>query len=131
MENSKVLKVVLFLSGLLLIVVGTASLFAPVAFKAGAGIDLEGNVNLLNEVRGYGGILLGCGILILLGAFIPNLSYTSNIVSIVVYLFFGAGRVVSILLDGMPADALIKATAAEIIFGLLGVFAFLKYRKKA
>jgi len=130
MKNSKVLKTILFLSGLLLIAVGTAILLTPVAFTARNGIDLGGNISLLNDIRGNGGVLLGSGVLIMLGAFIHKLSFTSIMVSIVVYLSFGMARVLSIILDGMPADGLVKATSVEIIFGLVCVFAFLKYREK-
>ena len=130
MKSSKILKTILFFSGLLLMGVGTAILLTPVAFSARNGIVLDGNISLLNDIRGNAGVLLSTGVLILLGAFIHKLSFTSIIVSFVVFLSFGLSRVLSIILDGMPADGLIKATVVEIIFGLVGLFAFLKFREK-
>ena len=130
MKHSKILKTILFISGLLLITVGTATLLSPVAFTARNEIDIVGNISLLNEIRGNGGVLLLNGVLILLGAFIHRLSFTSTVVSFVLYLSYGSARVLSLLLDGMPADGLIKATVIEIVFGLVSLFAFLKYRDK-
>jgi hypothetical protein len=68
--------------------------------------------------------------LIVLGAFIKKLSYTSTIVSTVIYVFFFIARVISILVDGLPSDGLIFATYLELFFGLLGVFVLIKYRIK-
>ena len=130
MRNSNVLKAVLFLSGLLLILVGVEMLFDPDNMLGKHGININGNISLLNELKGHGGVLLGCGILILLGAFFNKLSYTSILVSVVVYLSFAIGRVIGILVDGFPSEGLIIALALEFIFGLLGLFCFFKYREK-
>ncbi|MFT5844438.1 MAG: hypothetical protein ACI8QW_000298 [Saprospiraceae bacterium] len=109
MKNSKVLKGFLIISGLLLIFVGGSILFNPVGFTAKNGIDLGGNISLLNDVRSSGSLFLLIGVFILLGSFIQKLIYTSSFLVIIGYLGVGFGRVVSILSDGMPADGLIKA----------------------
>ena len=130
MENSKVLKFILFLSGLLLIIIGGAFLFIPVEFSAKDGIELGNNISLLSNVRSASGVVMGSGILIMLGAFFPKLSFTSTVVSIVVFLSYGLSRILAIVMDGMPAEGLVKATVVEMILGLVSVFALLKYRKK-
>jgi hypothetical protein len=131
MKNSKVLKTILFFSGLLLTVVGAAILFAPVASSARNGIELGSNISLLNDVRASGGVVLGSGVLILLGAFMARLTFTSTVVSIVIYLSYGISRILSIVMDGMPVEGLVRATIVEILIGLVGVFALIKYRENA
>lgn len=130
MGNSKILKVILFLSGLLLILVGQGILMNPASFLAKHDIDLGGNISLISELKSHGGVFLGLGILILLGAFIKRLSFTSTIVSTVIYVFFFIARVLSILVDGTPAEGLVIATYIEIFFALLGIFALIKYLPK-
>ena len=131
MKNSKVLKTVLIISGLVLTGVGGAILFIPGAFFATNGIDLGENISLLNEIRPPGGALLASGIVIMLGAFVAKLTFTSAVISIVMYLSYGISRVLSIAIDGMPAEGLVMATVIEIIIGLVGVLALLKYQEHA
>jgi len=128
MKTSKVLRIILLVSGLILTGVGGAVLFMPVAFYAGNGIDLGGNISLLNEIRSPGGALLASGILIMLGAFVAKLTFTSTVISVLMYLSYGMSRILSIAIDGMPTEGLLKATAVEIVIGLVGVVALLKYR---
>ena len=67
MQNSKVLKVILFICGALILLPGLIALFNPVGFTARNGVDIIGNISMLNDYRGMGGMLLGSGIIILLG----------------------------------------------------------------
>lgn len=46
MKNSKVIKAVLFISGLIATVIGAAIVATPTAFYATYGIELGGNVSL-------------------------------------------------------------------------------------
>jgi hypothetical protein len=128
MKNSKVLKTILIISGLIATGIGGAILFTPVAFQASAGIDLGGNISLLSEIRRLGGALLASGILIMLGAFVAKLTFTSTVISIMIYLSYGISRILSMAIDGMPAEVLVMATVVEIIIGLVSLFALLKYR---
>jgi hypothetical protein len=128
MKNSKVLKTFIFLSGLLLTVFGAATLFVPITVSASHGVELGSNISLLNDVRGSGGVLLGSGIIILLGVFINKFTFTSAVVSIVVFLSWGTSRILVIAMDGMPHEGLVRATLVETIIGLVGVFVFYKYR---
>jgi hypothetical protein len=131
MKNSNVLKAVLIISGLVLTGVGGAILFIPGTFFATNGIDLGENIGLLNEIRSPGGALLASGLVIMLGAFVAKLTFTSAVISIVMYLSYGISRILSIAMDGMPAEGLVLATVVEIIIGLVGVFALLRYRERA
>ena len=130
MQDSKVLKVVLFLAGLLILVVGGATLFFPEAFSAKHGVILAKDISLFNDIRGAGGLMFASGLLIISGAFMKKMAFTSAVVGSTVYLVFAFARIVSIVLDGMPAEGLIKATVVETVMGLIVLAAFIKFRNK-
>ncbi len=130
MRNSKVLKTILITSGLIATGIGAAILFMPVAFYAAYGIEIGDNFGLLNEIRASGGALLASGILIMSGAFVDKLAFTAIVVSTLLYLPYGLSRVMSIAIDGMPAEGFVQAAVFEIIIGLACIFAFVKYRGK-
>jgi len=128
MKNSKVLKSILILSGLIASGIGATILFAPVAFYATYGIELGSNSSLLNEIRAPGGALLVSGILIISGAFVNKLTFTAVIISTLLYLSYGLSRVMSIAVDGMPVEGLVQAAILEMAIGVACVFALIKYR---
>jgi hypothetical protein len=129
MKNSKVLKTILFVSGFILTGIGGAILLMPMALFASNGIDLGGNISLLNEIRPPGGALLASGLLIMSGAFVTKMTFSAAVLTILVYLSYGISRILSMAIDGIPAKGLVVATVVEIIIGLVGIFAFLKYRE--
>lgn len=129
MKNSKVVKGYLGLAGLLLVMIGGMVLFNPVEFKLGQGVDLGDDVSILNDVRASGALYLAIGLTLISGIFISRLTYTSTLLAIIGYLSVGIGRVVSIVLDGMPVDGLFKATIAEFVIALIGLVIFLKYKE--
>lgn len=128
MENSKTLKSILFVSGLIAAGIGGAILFTPEVFYAPYGIDLGANYSLLNEVRAPGGALLASGLLILSGAFISKLAFASTLIGALLYLSYGLSRILSMAIDGMPDDRLVQATALELVIGLACIVALGKYR---
>jgi len=127
MKTSKALKTILLISGLIASAIGATILFAPDAFYASYGIELGGNLSLLNEIRASGGALLTSGLLIMSGAFVDKLTYTATVVSTLLYLSYGLSRIMSIAIDGMPVEGLIQAAALELIIGLVCIFALVKY----
>jgi len=128
MKNSKMLKTILILSGAIGAGIGAAILFAPAAFHGSAGIELGDSASLLSEIRAPGGMLLACGLLIMLGAFIARMTFTATVISAALYLSYGASRLFSMAIDGMPHETLVLAAALEIIVGLVCVFALVKYQ---
>ena len=130
MKDSKVLKIILFLLGLILFILGSWRLINPISFFENSGLALSYDVGLLNEARATGGVVVGFGILILLGTFFQKLSYTSTIAAFVIFLSFGFSRVIGIILDGNPGESIIQGILFEFTFGLLGLFALYKYRDK-
>lgn len=129
MKNSKVLKTILFLSGLLLSFTGAALTFIPVEFNSSNGVDLGGNISVLSDIRAAASVLLLGGGLIFLGVFIPKLTFTSSILAVLLLLGYGFGRALSMGLDGMPAEALLMATISEFVLGFANLFAFFKYQE--
>ena len=129
MRNSNVIKTVLILSGLISSVIGGAILFDPVVFYATYDIELAGNISLFNEIRAPGGALLASGLLIMLGAFVDKLTFTSVVVATLLYLSYGLSRILSMAIDGMPVEGLVQAAVLEIAIGLVCVLILVKYRE--
>ena len=129
MKNSKVLKGILIVLGLVLTIIGLWRLFDPIAFFENSGLVLSNEAGLLSEARAAGGAVVGFGIVILLGAFNQRLSYTSTITALVVFLGFGIARLIGFSLDGNPGEGVIQGIIIELGLGLLSVFALFKYRE--
>ncbi len=121
MELIKIM--ILSLSALLLIFVGLMRLSNPIkAYSKNSGITLENNVNLINEMRGVSALMLCSGILIALGTIIPELTFTSFVVAILIFIGFAFGRLISMTLDGKPNKQLIQGIVFELVFGLANIY---------
>ena len=129
MRDSKVLKTILIVAGVVGMIVGGANLFVPVAFNASSGIDLGENISLMNEMRASGGGLLLSSVVIVMGAFVSRLAFTSTLLATMLYLGYGFSRLVSIMVDGMPSDDLVSVAIFEIFVGLVALFGLWKYQK--
>lgn len=128
MRDSKFVKAMLIISGLLLIFIGGSYLFTPIEFYSSANqTDISGQVNLLSEIRASGGGLLLGGILVMIGAFKSKMAYTSTVISIMIWMGYGVARIFSMSADGMPNEGLITATIFELIIGVVGIIALKKY----
>ena len=130
MKNSKVLKGFLILSGLLLTFIGGATLFMPVAMKASAGINIAGNISVINDTRASSALFLAVALLIISGAFSRKLTFTASLISFIFFLSVGTGRIISLVADGMPVDGLVKATGLELVLGIIGAILFKVYQDK-
>lgn len=130
MNRSKMFTAILIMSGIIGVFVGGNILLDPIHFYAASGISLGENISLLNEIRASGGALVAVGGLIFIGAFWKKLTFTSIIISMLMFLSYGFSRVLSMLLDGMPKEIFVTVAVCEIVIGLLAFFALLKYNKK-
>ncbi|NNG03838.1 MAG: DUF4345 domain-containing protein [Inquilinus sp.] len=131
MGNSMIPKTILFLSGLVASGIGAAILLLPVEFYAANGMELGGSVSALNEARASGGALMASGALIMIGAFVARLFFTSAVLATLLYLAYGLSRVLSMAVDGMPTDGLLQATVFEIAVGLVCAVVLFRYRERA
>lgn len=111
----------LIVAGLIGTALGTMILFTPVAFYAGYDIDPTGQVNLLSELRSHGLAVVGAGLFMASGAFLPRFAIPAIFVSAGFYLSYGLSRLVAVALDGMPSNSLLLATGMEIVIGLVGL----------
>jgi hypothetical protein len=115
--------ITLSLSGLLLFFVGTMRLSNPIkTYLKNSGIKLEKEVNLLNEMRGVSSVMMCGGIIILLGIFIPQLTFASFVVAALIFLGFAIGRLLSIRLDGKPNKLIVQGLISEIVLGAANIF---------
>lgn len=108
---------ILALSGGLLLLIGATILADPIAYQAGLGVDLPRHATLLSDLRAMGGGLLGFGLLLCLGAWQPTLRATAAIAGATLYLGYGLARLLSLAVDGRPAEALIVSAAIELSVG--------------
>jgi len=116
---------VLSLSGLLLLSIGALRISNPIGnYSKNSGIKIENEVNLLNEVRGTSAVMLFGGATILSGTTIPQMTFASHVVAILIFLGFAFGRLVSIRLDGRPNKLIIRGLIFELVLGSLNVVGF-------
>ena len=130
MRNSKALKVYLIISGLLLTFIGGATLLMPVQMKMSAGIDVAGNISVLNDIRAASALLFVVAMITILGVFLKKMTYTSSLISFLTFLALGLGRLISIAVDGDPVDGLMKATILEFVLGGIGAILFATHQLK-
>lgn len=116
----------LSLSGLLLFFVGIMRMSNPVkSYAKNSGIELGNDVNLLNEMRGVGAVMLCSGIIILLGTVVPVLTFTSFIVATLTFIGFAMGRTMSMISDGKPNKQISQGLIFELVFGTVNVICLL------
>ena len=113
--------VFLFLSGLLLLGIGSAILVIPQTFHGGNGIALDDDPSLLSEVRAPGGLLTASSILILVGTFRRSLRPLATVLTVLFYGSFGLARLLGFALDGIPTRGLVGSTVIELIVALIGL----------
>nr|WP_318700659.1 MULTISPECIES: DUF4345 domain-containing protein [unclassified Roseofilum] len=94
-------------------------------------IDLGGSVNFLSEIRAPARALFSSGILMLMGAFISQLTFTSTILATLVYLSYGLSRLLGMTIDGIPVASLVWSDGIEIVLGLVCLFCLWFYRTQS
>ena len=124
MQLTRFQKITLGISGATAVIIGTCIALAPHAFYASYGITLEQDPNLLNELRAPGAGLAVFGALMLAGVFRSAMAPIAPAVALTVFLAFPVGRIVGIVVDGMPSGSVIGALAFEIVIAgfLLAAF---------
>ncbi|WP_170842144.1 DUF4345 domain-containing protein [Pacificibacter marinus] len=108
-------KTTLALAGFIALMIGAAVLFAPVPFYALSGVTLPDDVNLVSDIRAFGGGLLGAGLFVTLSLFRRSLRLPSLIAAATVYAGFGLARLWGITVDGLPEATYLWVLAIELI----------------
>ena len=128
MKNSKAVKTFLMLSSAIGLYVGVGLLFFPVSFQAQSQIVLGDNISLLSDTRAPGAAIFFSSTLILQGVFRERWSYISLLLSSLIFLSYGIGRMLSLLLDGFPAQGLFVAMIIELLLGVWGLILLRKQK---
>ncbi len=126
LRGSHTTRLVLFLSALIAVAIAGTILIAPDAFYAGYGIEVVGNATLANELKAPAGALLVAGLVMFAGAFRQRFAMVSLMTATIVYLSYGAARVLSIAVDGMPHNGMVSAAAIEIVIGAVCLMTLLQ-----
>jgi hypothetical protein len=93
-------------------------------------ITVEGT-DLTHILRAVMGLYLGMIALWVLGAFRLSLTRTAVIVEVTFMFGLAFGRVLSIIIDGVPSPLLIIYTVLEVGMGLWGVLILRRFTSKA
>ncbi len=124
MTLSRFQSIALSISGVTAIGIGAFILAAPHAFYASYGISLGNDIDLLSELRAPAAALATFGAIMLAGIKREALSPTSMVVALTVFLAFPAGRIIGLLVDGVPSGSVIGALAIELVIAALCIIAF-------
>ena len=132
MQLSRLQKITLGVSGITALAIGTFIALAPHAFYASYGITLGPDPSLLSELRAPGAGLAAFGTLMLAGLVRAAMAPTSIAVALAVFLAFPVGRVIGLIVDGLPSGSVIGALALELIIAgaLLLLFRPRRVRKR-
>ena len=114
-------KITLGITGLAALGIGLAIVTAPASFHATYGIIIGSDPNLMSELRAPGANLAALGMIILAGAFHQGMQHISAFLGATVFLAYAFGRIVSMILDGMPSSGLVHAALIELVIGALCV----------
>ncbi len=124
MNMTKFQKITLGIAGVTAFGIGGFILAAPHAFYASYGITLGTDPNLLSELRAPAANLAALGAIMLAGIIRPSWAQISTAIALTVFLAFPAGRIVSIVVDGMPSESVMGALVIEIVIAALCLVAF-------
>lgn len=107
----------------------------PVAFIYGFSPESQFEIFLStndehNAFKAIMGLYIGFSIIWILGLFKTNYLKTALITNIVFMLGLGFGRVLSLVLDGIPTIPFVFGAIGELTLGLYGVWVLNKYNKK-
>ncbi len=127
-EVKKFILVVLVLSGLAMLYACASRLIFPnnAIFLASQDENLKVGVNLLNEIRGVGGVLLLGAIVAFAGVFSSRFKAYSLAITSLIFSGIALGRLISIGIDGMPNTAVFRALIVECILGIINIYCFIK-----
>ncbi len=117
-------KITLGLSGVTALSIGGFILAAPHAFYASYGITLGQDASLLSELRAPAAGLAALGALMLGGLIRKAWVSLSIAAALIVFLAFPAGRLVGLLVDGLPSGGILGALVLEVVIAALCLAAF-------
>lgn len=125
--NNKIVIGFLMLAGLIGLFVGGGLAFFPAQLQTDNGIILS-SASHFSEARAPGATILVASCIILTGAFRQSLWKFSLSLSALFFLSYGSGRLLSLVMDGRPADGLFYAMIGEFMVGAIAAVLLMKTR---
>lgn len=105
-----------------------ASIAIVYGFQPNMVFDVSINsIDEANIFKAIMGLYLAFSMLWLLGIFQIDLWKTATVSNIVFMLGLAFGRIISMLLDGIPTVIFVAGTAGELVLGFYGWYQFNKY----
>lgn len=106
----------------------------PVALVYGFQPDLLFDVTLksvdeANIFKAIMGIYLCFSVLWMLGIFKPNYWCAATIANIIFMLGLAAGRIISLIIDGLPTLIFSMGTIGELILAIFGIYQLISHQK--
>ena len=106
----------------------------PVALVYGFQPDLLFDVTIksideANIFKAIMGLYLTFSILWILGIFNPNYWYAATIANIIFMLGLAFGRVISLMIDGLPSLIFSMGTIGELILAIFGIYQLISHQK--
>lgn len=103
----------------------TKAVFFPTQIKSSEKTD-KPNTDLINEIRGVGGVLMLGGTLALLGLAISGFKQYSFMMASVIFIGIVIGRLLSMGIEGIPSSGVLQAMIVEFILGVFNLYCFVK-----
>ena len=111
--------------------IGVNTFRDPVAAMAGVELGVQ-SINALNEVRAnYGGMQIGIGILLFSAGLLSWLSRPALLALSLITGGLVVGRIVSMVLDGMPNTTVQALLILEFLTTIAAIFLFFRHTKNA
>lgn len=123
-------RLALGVSGFTAVAIGLAITLDPPAFYSAYGIVLTPNQNLMSELRAPAVNLAALGLIILSGALYQKMAQTAAWLGTTVFLAFATGRLVSLIIDGLPSESILAALGIEVALGLTCLWVANRWRRK-
>jgi hypothetical protein len=124
-------QIFLLLSGIGFMLIGINTFRDPIAAMAGVELGVQ-SINALNEVRAnYGGMQMGIGILLFSAALLQWLSRSALLALSLITGGLVVGRLVSIMLDGMPNTTVQALLILEFVTTVAAIYLFFQHTKNA
>ncbi len=130
MKNLPLVQITLIAAGVLTVLIGMGILLMPDAFYATYRITVPGSASLRSEIKTLGTLLLLAGGLMLAGVVKPSLQTTALIIAGMTYTALVAGRMLGLIVDGLPSTSILAAWAVEAAVLILIVIAGIAARAR-
>ena len=126
---NKIVTALLQLNGWVAVLIGSFIVLDPVTLLQPYGLQSELSAGLLSELRAPGGLLIGCGLLIVRCSIAAELHQLGLMASAMVYGGYGSVRLLGFLVDGQPPTEILIAFAIEVVLFAAALFTIVSVKR--